>query len=341
VITSLSPTGPFTRLRALGGRGLPMALAFVVGLSGCGTDQERLSTAGAEAPFWTDPAAGAIPKVLFIGIDGVRVDVLRDVPTPNLDALAAAGAFTDHASNVRPTVSGPCWSSMLIGVGPEKHGVVSNDFSTNRYGSYPDFLTRIEMVRPELETFAAVDWLPLGTDDSGGPLISDAVDRRVILDGYEHGWSEADSMSVDATVREIREGDPDALFVYLGAPDEISHNLGGIGGAYRDAIAAADRHVGRMVEAVKRRESFATEDWLILVATDHGRTEDGSHGGDSPEETTIFYLASGPSARVGTPQPPVTLMDIAPTALTHLGIPVDPDWGLDGRPVGIEAGADR
>ena len=46
-----------------------------------------------------------------------------------------------------------------------------------------DFLTRIEMVRPELGTFAAVDWLPLGTEDSGGPLIGEAPDKKVVLNG--------------------------------------------------------------------------------------------------------------------------------------------------------------
>ena len=29
----------------------------------------------------------------------------------------------------------------------------------------------------------------------------------------------------------------------------------------------------------------------MLVSTDHGRTAEGGHGGDSPEETTIFYLS--------------------------------------------------
>ncbi|MGB1841464.1 MAG: DUF4983 domain-containing protein [Longimicrobiales bacterium] len=29
------------------------------------------------------------------------------------------------------------------------------------------------------------------------------------------------------------------------------------------------------------------------------------------------------------------MVDVAVTALTHLGIPVDPSWQLDGRPVGL------
>jgi len=266
----------------------------------------------------------------------VRVDVLKDVATPNMDALATAGFFSVEATNVRPTISGPCWSSMLIGAGPDKHGVLNNNFATNHYSEYPDFLTRIEGLRPELGTFAALDWLPLGGTEGGGPLITDAVDRKFMVDGYELGWSEADSVSVMATVEEIRSGDSDALFVYLGAPDEISHTSGGIGKPYRDAIAAADRHVGRLVAAVRSRPDLAAEDWLILVSTDHGRTEEGDHGGESPEETTVFFLASGPSVEQGTPSTPPSIMDAAVTAMAHLGIALDPAWDLDGRVIGLK-----
>ena len=110
------------------------------------------------------PSAGesqGTPKVLLIGIDGVRPDVLAEVPTPHLDALADAGWYTDRARTTTPSVSGPSWSSMLTGVWPEKHGVTNNNFTGRDYAQYPSFLTRIERVRPELATFAALDWLPL------------------------------------------------------------------------------------------------------------------------------------------------------------------------------------
>jgi len=291
-----------------------------------------------QAAFWGQPEAGATPKVLLVGWDGVRPDVLRQVATPTIDSLAAAGTFSEMARTARPTVSGPDWSSILIGVWPEKHGVHSNDFSSNQYSDYPDFFTRIESVAPELNTFVAIDWLPLGTETDGGPLISDAVDRKVALDGYEWGWLEADSMSVASALEELRTGNPDALFVYDGAPDEISHQIGGIGEEYRDAIAIADRHLGQMMEAIRARPTYPQEEWLVLVCTDHGRTRTGGHGGDSPEESNVFYLASGPSAAVGQPTEPPATVDLAVTALTHLGIEIDPAWGLDGRVVGLEGG---
>jgi predicted AlkP superfamily pyrophosphatase or phosphodiesterase len=284
----------------------------------------------------TDSAAGPKrPKVLVIGIDGVRPDVMAEVATPNLDGLIAAGTFSARAQTGRPTVSGPGWSSLLTGVWPARHGVTDNSFRGKRYDLYPDFLTRIEQVRPALNTFAAIDWLPLGADSVGGPVIGDAPDAKFVVDGYALTWPGADSAVVAASVEQLRTGDPDALFVYLGNPDETSHEHHSIGDEYRESIALADRHVGMLLDAVRARPSYADEDWLILVSTDHGRRADGGHGGDSPEESTIFYIASGPSAMLGTPPAPPRIVDVPVTALVHLGIAIDPAWELDGRPVGL------
>jgi len=260
---------------------------------------------------------------------------LKGAQAGGLDALAAEGSFTDHARTGVPSVSGPGWSSLLIGVWPDKHGVTDNEFTGKRYDRYRDFLTRVEEVRPELGTFAVADWTPLVRADDGVATISDRIDVKQVLDGYELGWAEADARSVDLAVEHLRTADPDALFVYLGNPDETSHEQGSIGPEYREAIVLADRHVGRLVTAVRARPSWEREDWLILVSTDHGRRADGGHGGDTPEERTIFYLASGSSAKVGTPPDTVHIVDVAATALVHLGIPLDPTWELDGKPVGL------
>lgn len=287
------------------------------------------------------PTEEARPRVLLIGIDGVRPDVLAEVETPNLDALAAEGAFTAAAGTTRPTVSGPGWSSMLTGVWPDKHGVHSNDFTGNRYEEYPDFLTLLERTDSTRRTAVVADWLPLVTDDSGGPLIGDAPDVKHVLDGYEVGWGVADSILTLRAVEELRSGDPDALFLYLGNPDETSHRAGSIGGEYRDAIAEADRRVGEVMAALKSRPQHDQEDWLVLVSTDHGRTPQGGHGGDSPEETTIFILVSGPSATRGVIPDGAGIVDVAVTALTHLVGGVDPSWNLDGRPVGLASAPSR
>lgn len=297
----------------------------------CGGDRPP----GAATTTPDGAAAARTPKLLLIGIDGVRPDVLADVPTPNLDRLAAEGSYTAETTTTTPSVSGPAWSSMLTGVWPEKHGVVSNDFTAPRYDEHPDFLSRIEAVRSELTTVAIVDWPPLMELPDGRAAVGPDVDVREALDGYELGWAEADARSTELAVRHLRASDPDALFVYLGNPDETSHRTGAIGEEYRSAIAQADRQVGRIVGALEARPDYDHEDWLVLVSTDHGRRADGGHGGGSPEEMTTFIVLGGPAAEGGTIEGPTFIVDVAVTALTHLGIPVDPVWELDGRAVGL------
>jgi len=271
-----------------------------------------------------------------IGVDGVRPDVLARVPTPNIDALIAGGFYTDRARTGYPSVSGPGWSSFLIGVWPDKHGVTDNEFGGKNYTEYPDFLTRIEQVRPELNTYAVADWLPLVTDDHNGPVISEAVDVVEVLDGYQfESWRAADVASVDRAVAHLTSADPDALFVYLGDPDETSHQSGSIGEPYREAIRAADAQIGRLLRAVEARPSRPEEDWLVVMSTDHGRRADGGHGGNSPEERTIFFLVSGDSVDDSVPLHPVGVVDVPVTALVHMGIRIEPTWRLDGKPVGV------
>lgn len=292
--------------------------------------------------LWCGACGGAAadhgePKVLLIGLDGVRVDMLQRADTPMLDALAAAGFFSGQVRTADPTVSGPCWSSMLTGVWPEKHGVLGNEFGDNRYHDYPDFLTRLEMVDPALSTYAVVDWPPLGSTRSGGPLLSPRIDRVDMIDGDSLGYRRADSLSVEAAIRALAEPELDAAFVYLGDIDVVGHGGGTLVPAYRAAIEWADSRVGMLVDAVRRRPTFVREDWLVIVSTDHGQTDAGGHGGESVVERTIFLVVSG-SAADATGAPNVSIVDIAATALSHLGVSIDSAWELDGRPVGL---ADR
>jgi predicted AlkP superfamily pyrophosphatase or phosphodiesterase len=271
-----------------------------------------------------------------IGIDGVRPDVLAEVSTPAIDALAAEGAFSDQVITEAQTISGPGWSSILTGVWPEKHGVTNNDFTGNNYATYPDFLTRLELIDRDFSTFAAVDWAPLSSEVSGGPLIGDTVDVKLNFDGDQLGYQEGDIRAVAAAIRYLENQDPDAAFVYIGHPDVAAHDSGARSQEYYLSIENADVHVGRLVAAIRNRPSYEREDWLILVCTDHGHIDEGGHGGDSPEERTVFYLASGLSVTKGTLPPDVNIVDVAVTALAHLGIVIDPTWHLDGRVSGLE-----
>lgn len=277
-------------------------------------------------------------KVLVVGMDGLRHDRLTRSPAtaPVLHGLITGGA---HGTSMLPygragdgpsagtayTDSGPGWSSVLTGVWPDRHGVTGNDFLGADYARYPDFLSRAATARPGLRTAAVVSWPELV--DRG--VLGAGIGRRVRYDGESDGYETADRLVADTTARLLTEDAPDALFVYFGATDEAGHATGPLSTAYDRALLAQDAHLGRLLETIDARR--AHEHWTVLVTTDHGHLDTGGHGGDTRAEREVFVILAEPGMPGGTRLDTPRLIDIAPTVLDRLGIPVDPAWGLRGR----------
>ncbi len=210
-------------------------------------------------------------RVLVVGIDGVRLDLLDTLATPRLDAVRDAGFLAPVLIDEQtPTMSGPCWATIVTGVHVGKHGIWNNDFAGNRLGVFPDFTTRLARVFGR-KTFVAAGWDPLVLARDGGPLFT-APTRLVYVAPEAHtaeAWEQVDEeITVDAEA--VLRRDPiDGSFVYLGAADETAH-LHGCGPRYRDSIENADARLGRLLDAVRGRAEYEREDWTVIVVTDHG-----------------------------------------------------------------------
>ncbi|TDE09913.1 alkaline phosphatase family protein [Jiangella asiatica] len=281
----------------------------------------------------TPAAAGRRPKVLVFDIDGVRRDKLREADTPHLDALAARGRLgptLTHDPDVHGAVtsSGPGHSTLLTGVWPDKHLVADNRIDPNALGHYPDVLTRLGGLRPELATFAVGDWPPLIDQIIGSPTVKLLVD-------YDDGSGPSASSTrriADWVIQQLVMGDPGLGYVYFLDCDHTAHHFGALSDEYLRAIHEVDAAIGTILEAVRARPGYDDEDWLFLAVTDHGHVDAGGHGGSEPEVRQIWSLVSGGDAPVasGPAGAGVRMVDVAPTVLHHLGVEIDPAWGLDG-----------
>ncbi|HEX4817931.1 MAG TPA: alkaline phosphatase family protein [Nonomuraea sp.] len=298
-------------------------------------------------------------KVLVVGMDGLRFDLLAASGVPVLTALMTAGAYgtsllpygeaggprTESVGEVVPkrpeagaggrvissrTDSGPGWSSIAAGVWPDKHGVVDNSFTEPNFAKFPDFLTRAKNARPDLVTSAFFSWAALAEHGAFGP----AIDRRFVLDGYAIGWREADARVAEAAGRHLAQDDPDAVFVYLGDTDAVAHALGPHCPEYAAALQAQDAYLGGLLDSILARPAYPEERWTVLVTTDHGHVDAGGHGGTSGEERTVFVIAHELGADLGGRRlDGPRLVDVGPTALAALRVAIDPSWGLDGVPL--------
>lgn len=270
-------------------------------------------------------AAARTPKVLVVGLDGAgSLARIADADAPHLDALMAGGLTAPgslYASPMARTESAPGWSTVITGVWSDKHGVRDNSFAGADYGTYPDFMTRLETVRPDLDTYAVSSWGPITER-----IFSPKVDMRVSTPAAEY-----DTGTTARAVARIKDHDPDAIFVQLDNVDRAGHSSGAASQAYLDAIHTVDAQLGEMLRAVESRPTYGAEDWLVMVTADHGHTDSGGHGDSSWSERQTFVIAAGGGLPAGSVRHDVKIVDIAVTALAHLGVAVAPAWRLDGR----------
>lgn len=262
------------------------------------------------------------PMVLLIGMDGCRPDALAAADTPNLDGLISKGAYSDQATAVLPTSSGPNWSSMLTGVTPAKHGVVDNSFAGSNFAEFPHFFTLAKEVRPQLFTASFVNWTPIHTQIVSGADISLANLSDAQVAAQAAGLLQSTSK-------------PDAIFLHFDDIDGAGHSFGYSPSVpqYLAAIETTDAHIGTVLDALAQRLEGSrgrTEDWLVLVSTDHGGLGT-SHGGTSLAERTTFLIASGGALPANSLiQPGPDVFDIPVSALAHLDIEPLAAWDLDG-----------
>jgi predicted AlkP superfamily pyrophosphatase or phosphodiesterase len=274
---------------------------------------------------------------LVVGIDGLLVEGLEEASTPILDALIVEGVVTYDAfaggelgtPTEQPTFSGPGWSSILTGVWVDKHGVIDNSFEGARYDEYPHFFVRVREQDPDAYLSSFTSWQLInlvileGEDEAFTPLVPTSA--------------EADAAVTDAVVEHLEEDSPDVVFVHLDEVDHTGHVAGysPMAPEYLAAIELIDAQIGQMLDAIQARPTYATEDWLILVTTDHGGVGQG-HGGQTDEEREIPMIVSGgsaPAGRVISPGPGHTA--VPPTVMKHLGLSIDPAWGWESEPFGL------
>ena len=277
------------------------------------------------------------PKVLIIGLDGVRADALREANTPAIDSLIATGAVSWRAfaggaldaadPTHQATSSGPGWTSILTGVWKDKHGVVDNSFAGQNLANFPHMFAHIRAAKPNAVLASIVHWAPINVQLLAPfPGLADFT-RQVVTDG-----------AVAANARAyLSSADPDVMFVHFDDCDYAGHALGFSRGvpSYITAIEQTDVYIDGVLTEMRARPNFGSEDWLVLVTTDHGGNRT-SHGGHTPSEREIWIVANGTEIEnVEVPLGPGHTV-IPHNVLHHLGIPVKPAWGLaDAEPFGV------
>lgn len=300
------------------------------------SQQEQRSLPNPEEKILLDKKKLPLEKVLLIGIDGLRPDGLQKANTPNIDTLVANGAYSFAAKTGEYTISLPSWSCIFTGVWENKHHVFANpgeNVEINAdFENYPSFFTRAKQYQPELYTVGLGGW------DSVNSYIVRSLDKKILhpYNAMENTAASDRAITHDA-VNILTKENPDLTFVYFLAADVAGHDHGFHPEVkeYIYAIEQVDLNIGQIMQAVKQRPNYQQEAWLTIVISDHGG-KGKNHGDGGEDAKKVPFILHGPGIQKGEIIPPPSLVDVAPTTLTYIGIPLSSGWRLDGKVVGLK-----
>ncbi|WP_341214729.1 alkaline phosphatase family protein [uncultured Wocania sp.] len=275
-------------------------------------------------------------KALLIGIDGLQYSEIAKAKTPNIDKFIIKRGFAggiNGEDSEQTTYSGPGWITLLTGVWNDQHGITNNDGS--KLSKAPSIFSLIKEHKKDANLVSISTWKEINLI-----LKNDLYKTNFATVGG------TDFLSTELIVNQITDYAPDFSFVHLDDVDHIGHTYG-FGKAYTEVIEYIDALVGDIMNAVNLRRKKYHEDWLVIIVTDHGRDSKGlSHGAQKVNQKTIFvgmnregndyFMNSDNGKTLNTLKEVEALIPqtaVVPTILKHLGVPIDLNWKLDGKPL--------
>ena len=241
-------------------------------------------------------------KAIIIGYDGCRADVLKEMRDEKSAIssmlhdgasinLAYCGGVNYPAENTQDTSTAPGWCSILTGVWADKHGITANSITKSL-----DHKTLLTTLVEE----DVIDSSSFITKWKGH------FDRKNATYNDEKAYCEENNLNVsfnrckddvashEYTLNEVKKTDcADFIFVIYEPTDSTGHGYGFTinNPRYKEAFKTADQYGLETIDAIKARETYDTEDWLIIITSDHGGfgTE---HGDASIQERMTFIVTN-------------------------------------------------
>ncbi|NGM62516.1 LamG domain-containing protein [Sphingobacterium sp. SGG-5] len=228
-------------------------------------------------------------RVLLINVDGAVGEIVQEVMPPRIAALLANSKYTFGGLSDANTNYASTWASIAKGVPVSKHQITSDDFAVHTGDDeshesipyFPSFMYRLEEIKPHYKTSIVM------RDENMAKELFNEVENR-------HFFA-TDAEVADYTENYLKTSKDMLTIVQLSSVMEAGRATGfsGTNGDYTAAIQTVDGYIGQLVDAVKARETYADEEWLIIVQSNNGGSGLETGGGDF-ESKNIFVILNHP-----------------------------------------------
>jgi predicted AlkP superfamily pyrophosphatase or phosphodiesterase len=251
--------------------------------------------------------------VIVVVLDGLRPDAIDAFNLSNFRTLALGGASTMSARTVSPSCTWPAMTSLLCGVPPETHGILTDSAHVPRPKARLHPLPAL-LRRAGYRTSAfmrAVPTLYCGT-------------ARIVAKGL--GFAEAhftgatahDVLMAASTA--LRDQERGLILMHWPDADDAGESHGWMSTEYGDACRRLDSGLGVLMKLT----SLATDPSTLLIAlADHGGggVTVNDHFEEHPLNWTIPLALAGGAVR-RTTLDGANLLDVPATAAWALGVEI-------------------
>lgn len=259
-------------------------------------------------------------KLVLLLIDGLRADTARDT-LGYLQALNEAGRA--RWSNLRcemPSLSRPLYATVINGLRPLDHGVVSNTQAGVRCG---ETIFHDLAAQGHSTAIAAYHWF---FELLAGEVFQPLLHRHAVpaslspsLRGAAWYWEDdyPDSHLLADAEHLRRTHGPDLLFIHPMGCDHAGHQHGGESAAYNYTARKMDMGLALLIPL------WQAAGYDVLLTSDHGMNADRMHGGvqEVERDVPLVWLPHGTSARdeaARWPVLPTTQLGLREFVLQHL-----------------------
>jgi predicted AlkP superfamily pyrophosphatase or phosphodiesterase len=273
--------------------------------------------------------------VFVISFDGGKPAVIAESEMPVLKKIVAEGAVTWTAQTIFPSKTLPSHTSMLTGLGPDKHQVLWNNYEPIRGKVKVPTIFAIAKERDAALVTAMFPgkakfrhlWLAgsLNMFDFNGPQEDKPLPGT---EEIEKAVVPAQTVARNASAYIVAQK-PNLCFIHFPDPDSAGHKSGWGSPEQKEAFKVSDQALGQIVKAIEQAGITASS--VILISADHGGHAK-THGENIPDDMNIPWIAWGKGVKKAfTITAPVTTFDTSATALWLLDVPQPANF--DGKPV--------
>ncbi|MGC4017231.1 MAG: alkaline phosphatase family protein [Luteolibacter sp.] len=265
--------------------------------------------------------------VFIISFDQASPAGIEKADMPLFKEMAAQGAHTWEAYTIVPSLTLPSHTSMLTGVGIQKHQIDWNNYEPAKG------LVKVPTIFSLAKEKGITTAMFVAKEKFQHLNLPGSVDKFVYPKDDETCGSVARHFA-----EEVGTLKPGLCFIHFGDPDVKGHEFGIDSPEKTKAYADTDKALKVIRDAVDK--AGLTDSSIFILTADHGCHDikdkngitRGTHGSSSPEDVTIPWVIWGKGVKPGyTITAPVVQYDTAATALWLLGQPVPESfWG---RPV--------